>query len=212
MVTEIDQGMYGLLTPSKGGGWAPAKKPTRFLTNSRNLVKELSRRCDRQHVHQPLMQSRAAAAARYPEPLCRAICEGLLKDRAERDGGVKHLMSLTADTRISGKERLMAVHDDETNDVAWDDVSGALLDPVKVKAARRQEIEYIKKKNVHINIQRKVARQKNIGVIQTRWVDVNKGDVHNPSHRSRLVGKEFNDGEVEDSSLQLLLWRLSGHW
>ena len=27
--------------------------------------------------------------------------------------------------------------------------------------------------------------------IQTRWIDVNKGDVERPNYRSRLVGKEF---------------------
>ena len=31
--------------------------------------------------------------------------------------------------------------------------------------------------------------------IKSRWIDINKGDSKNPLHRSRLVGKEFNDGK-----------------
>ena len=34
-------------------------------------------------------------------------------------------------------------------------------------------------------------------IIKTRWIDINKGDDVNPKYRSRLVGKEFNTGEME---------------
>ena len=30
--------------------------------------------------------------------------------------------------------------------------------------------------------------------MKVRWIDINKGDIDNPLMRSRLVGKEFNDG------------------
>ena len=33
-------------------------------------------------------------------------------------------------------------------------------------------------------------------IIRTRWIDINKGDDENPVYRSRLVGKEFNDGQM----------------
>ena len=35
-------------------------------------------------------------------------------------------------------------------------------------------------------------------VIQTRWIDINKGDRDHPNYRSRLAAKEFNDGTVHD--------------
>jgi hypothetical protein len=37
-------------------------------------------------------------------------------------------------------------------------------------------------------------------IIKYRWVDINKGDEVNENYRSRVVGKEFNDGSdmVED--------------
>ena len=34
-------------------------------------------------------------------------------------------------------------------------------------------------------------------VIKTRLIDNNKGDDDNPVYRSRLVGKEFNDGQMD---------------
>ena len=44
---------------------------------------------------------------------------------------------------------------------------------------------------VYIKVPRTVARGKKI--INTRWIDHNKGDEKNPNMRSRLVGKEFAD-------------------
>ncbi len=34
-----------------------------------------------------------------------------------------------------------------------------------------------------------------IKIIKTRWIDINKGDLMSPIHRSRFVGKEFNEGK-----------------
>ena len=42
-----------------------------------------------------------------------------------------------------------------------------------------------------------MARARGWKVIQTRWIDISKGDGQNPIYRSRLVGKEFDNGEVE---------------
>ena len=82
--------MYGLKTwGTSKSKLVPAKKPTRFMTNSRALGKELSRRCDGKHEHQSLTDGRAASAARYPEELCRAICRGIVKEKMERKRGVR---------------------------------------------------------------------------------------------------------------------------
>ena len=37
-------------------------------------------------------------------------------------------------------------------------------------------------------------------MIGTRWVDIDKGDEAKPDYRSRLVAKEFNNGQ-EDGAL-----------
>ena len=64
----------------------PAKKPTRFMSSAPAVLEALGRRCDRKHQHQVLEGSgRAAAAARYPAGLCRAILRGAEAQR-RRDG------------------------------------------------------------------------------------------------------------------------------
>ena len=70
------QCMFGLMTPS-GDGSALAMKPTRFMSNSPQMIQCLSRTCDKSHTHQPLSGGRCAAAAFYPLPLVRAILEGM---------------------------------------------------------------------------------------------------------------------------------------
>ena len=80
---------------------------------------------------------------------------------------------------------------------AWDDVSGAPLDPAKVVEARKLEMEYATKKPVWNKITRREAKARGWKVIKSRWIDINKGDDNNPNYRSRMVGKEFNIGELE---------------
>ena len=80
---------------------------------------------------------------------------------------------------------------------AWDDISAAPLDPVKVTAARNLEIDYAENKPVWRNMPRWQAKERGWGIIKPRWIDINKGDDDKPNYRSRMVGKEFNDREVD---------------
>ena len=80
---------------------------------------------------------------------------------------------------------------------AVDDVTGLDLDAMEVRRARLKELQYIEDKKVWKRIPRTMAQRNGWKVIQTRWIDVNKGDVENPNHRSRFVGKEFNDGAAD---------------
>ena len=84
-IVETDQCMFGLKT------WGiskhqlvPARKPAKFMTNSRSVGNELRVKCDHGHQHQPLVDGRARDAARYPPALCRAICRGLRKEKMQR--------------------------------------------------------------------------------------------------------------------------------
>ena len=62
-VYEADQCMYGLKTRGAHKGvMVPAKKPTKFMTNSRALGRELSRKCKGLHAHQSLVGGRASDA------------------------------------------------------------------------------------------------------------------------------------------------------
>ena len=67
VTVEADQCMYGLKTRGQTKSQlVAAKKPTKFMTNSRALGKELGRTCDKRHEHQSLVDGRAAEAARHP--------------------------------------------------------------------------------------------------------------------------------------------------
>ena len=43
----------------------------------------------------------------------------------------------------------------------------------------------------------KCQTKKGWKIVRSRWIDINKGDDLNPNHRSRMVGKEFNDSELD---------------
>ena len=80
--TVADQCMYGLVTPNADRiELVPAKKPKRFMSNSWHVLGELSTRCDKPLVHQPLMGGRASKAQEYTYDLCRAISRGLVKQK-----------------------------------------------------------------------------------------------------------------------------------
>ena len=66
-----------------------------------------------------------------------------------------------------------------------------------MRKPRMTEIGYAKKKNVWTKIRRSEAVRQGWRVIKTKWIDINKGDTKNPIYRSRFVGKEFNNGEIE---------------
>ena len=80
---------------------------------------------------------------------------------------------------------------------AWDDISSAPLDPEKAIAARKLEIAYADKKPVCEKILQEMAKEKGWKIVKSRWIDINKKDDLNPNYRSRMVGKEFNDSELD---------------
>ena len=81
--------------------------------------------------------------------------------------------------------------------LAWDDLTGMKLDAGKVKEARAKEIQYVQDKVVYNKIPRSTAIRNGWKVVQTRWIDINKGDDDNPIYRGRLVGKEFNNEQMD---------------
>ena len=81
----------------------------------------------------------------------------------------------------------------------WDDMSGEMLNPQGVKAARQEELEYARRYEVFdiVDVKRCWERTGK-APIKVRWVDVNKGDKLKPEYRSRLVAKEINTYKRED--------------
>ena len=192
-VTVADQCMYGLVTNGVGGRETPAQKKTKFMTNSPCIAKELQRKCDGKHVHQPLIGGRAAGAARYPRELCRAICQGLMEEMRRVKEGLKKVLAVKPGDEVGENGE----HENWNLEWAVDDLTGCELDGKAVKAARRKEMGYIYDKKVWKKISRAEAKRQGWKIIKTRWIDINKGDSDNPDIRSRLVGKEFNNGEED---------------
>ena len=167
---------------------------TRFMSNSPEILSELTRKCDEQHRHQQLLGSRARPAARYPEGLCRAICIGLMKGLRNKECHLKKILELTEHTTIG------EIPEEETVDFdveGWDDVTVKALDPKAVRQARLKEMKYVKEKQVWQPISRDEARRRGWKVVKTRWIDINKGNEDTPNYRTQLVAKEVNDGAGE---------------
>ena len=83
---------------------------------------------------------------------------------------------------------------------AWDDANdNAPLRPDMVLEARKTEMEYFRNMGVYEVVPRSEVMSSNGKLIDTRWIDTNKTDEINPEYRSRLVGREYNDGK--DKSL-----------
>lgn len=62
------------------------KKPTQFVTNCPFIAAKLSLKCSGDHIHEPLLGGKAAAAAIYPPALCKAIVRGLRKHLRVKNG------------------------------------------------------------------------------------------------------------------------------
>ena len=62
-----DQCMYGIKTRGPGGRDMPAQKPTRFMTNSRAIAKELGKRCDGSRQHQPFVERESRTHSHLPK-------------------------------------------------------------------------------------------------------------------------------------------------
>ena len=143
---------------------------------------------------------------RYTPPeLCQAICEGFRKQlEADRKGQFlfAELNNENVDNGKSMKEeaekiksKLPTADEDVEEEMmtAWDDVSGAELNPKAVRDARAEAIAYVRKMGLYTKVPIKECLMKTAKQpISTRWVDINKGDTTNPNNRSRLVAREIS--------------------
>ena len=145
------------------------------------------------------MNGRAAKAAIHPPELCAAILRGIKRQ-------------LTADGSITKGEKMLQVCKESWNDALVytfegadfqeefvDDITGLPLDPVLVRAARKEEIEVFKQHRGYDKVPLQEAWDKcNRQPIGVRWVDISKADHENPEYRSRLVAKEIKRDNRED--------------
>ena len=81
---------------------------------------------------------------------------------------------------------------------AWDDVKGTPLIPHLVQEARDLEMKYVRDHTVYEYSTLKECRERTgANPVETRWIDINKGDDANPPYRSRWVAKDFRKSWVE---------------
>ena len=97
---------------------------------------------------------------------------------------------------LKTKYEIVEEPDHEEFGMAWDDVSGAELDPGKVRKARAEEVEYVRKMRLYEKVPVTQCYQR-IGKppITVRWIDINKGDVQSPNYSSRLVARRCQNLE-----------------
>ena len=210
-----DQCRFGLKS-SDGYREGPARKRTGFMTNSPCIIKRLNLLRPNQngqqiHDHVVFINGRAKAAEIYPPGLCRAMCEGFIEQLEADRKGQFLFFNMNIDTITNSKqfmdeakkikEKHYTVEEDDQPqfEIAWDDVSGAELDPKVVRQARREEIEYVRE----MDLCNKVTTQECYAKIRkapitVRWIDINKGDGVNPNYRSRLVAREINTHKCDD--------------
>ena len=110
---------FGLQTSTLGGGQAPAKKPTRFMSSSAAVLDSLSRRCPGGHSHAPLLGgNRASNAATYPPGLCTAIAQGASEQlrRDNRSCGVRAVQAWHSARELHAVRAATEVHCDDAQD------------------------------------------------------------------------------------------------
>ena len=120
--TVADQCQYGLKTRGGGGGAGsmPARKRTKFMTNSSEIANELSWKCPKDHLHQALVGGRAHKSAIYPEGLCEAICRGLKREIRRSKMNVRVLTTVNSTDKVgtdTSKDRGIA-HEEDGGDMS----------------------------------------------------------------------------------------------
>ena len=79
--TDYDMCQYGMNIDQEGLN----KKTTGILTNSEEVAKRMSRRCQGGHEHSPLMGGKAIKAQIYPKKFCEEMVKGI-KAQFLKDG------------------------------------------------------------------------------------------------------------------------------
>ena len=103
--------------------------------------------------------------------------EGESAIEADRAGKYQNIEQEVQAEEEERKDMIDMIDDLEEGGAYWDDLSGKALDPIRVRAARQEEMGEIAKHAVYTKVPISEAwRVTEKGPIGTRWVDVNKGD------------------------------------
>ena len=138
--TILDQCEVGQMSQDRWGR-APAKKPTRFLSNAWHLIDVLNIRCRNnlreeadKHRHVQLVGGRARRTQEYPEELCEKIVEGIQRQIEADKWNIAKVKVMKCHEKLREPKHDEDMKKEEENAkedeswVAWDDITGAELD------------------------------------------------------------------------------------
>ena len=176
------------------------RKRTKIMGNSNEVLKRIAVKCpdaspdeSQNHVHVPLEQGRAKRCQAYPRSLIRNMCSGIAAEKKLREMGMLALPlldigDLEHDMK-NGAAAALVLHDYATMQ-AFQNQSGEALDPIFVRKARMEEMEYFRSMQIYEKVpiaeSIEAIGRKPIAVI---WVDINKGDSTNPNLPLKISGK-----------------------
>ena len=224
-VVRGDQCMFGLTTKGASADEKRlAKKPTKFMSSSPHMLKQLEKKCDRSHSHQILEGARCADAAFYPLQLVRTLLRGIRDTKAAESKKIQLMKSLIPDGEVDESEdRVLAVADttgaarvhvtkvggghiqldwDERNfkELYRDEYTGEILPRHLIQEAIKEELSYSNAHVWEVMDKEGLKKFKDAKLVRCRWVLCNKGDAQNPDVGARLVACEVNhDGSKEES-------------
>ena len=191
---------FGMKLRNAEGELLHVRKETLWMTNSLQIALELQGTCENKlkgkevHRHVQLVgEKRAKAAQVYPKELVEAVLRGLKKELE-----MNHFINAIEEALSGPSPDDMVEWQAEMEDKYTDDSSGAALDPELVRAARAEELDWLRKEKVYERIP---ASSTDLKPLELKWLDVNKGDGNKPKIRSRLVAKEIKKAKPLESQL-----------
>ena len=203
--TKFDFCMLGMKTTDSEGKPTAARKKTIVMTNSQAITLLLREaQCRAEHAHTPLLGGKAGPCQEYPDVFCRLICEGVKRERdtLKWKGHMQEVFDISRPLKqllsVQQKiEKLMCPPEEHgmyQDATFYDDITGSELNKAEAVKARLKEIKFFRDRGVYT----KVWRESHMKIINTKWLDVNKGDAENLNIRARLVGCEFATEKRDD--------------
>ncbi|CAK0865359.1 unnamed protein product, partial [Prorocentrum cordatum] len=189
-----DQCVFGLVDADAHGDRL-AKKPTGWMSNNKEVLDEVCKRCPNDtgigsnHEHSTFVGRNMRVAERCPVKLLRALLRGLR--RHLRNKKVLALSALDAGPNVDDEEislkGFVGRWRDTLRTESYDDLTGPPLDPARVKAAWRLEMDFMAQLGAWVyareeDCQRELGRRP----LSVRWVDIDKGGTDRPDYGSRL--------------------------
>ena len=185
------------LAPKHGARGEFIRKRTAWLTSSEELAKTLQEKCPGTHRHVELIGGgQTAAAARYPPKLVEAILRSIKRQlEIDEDQYVQHSFAAgpVAEQSFPVEAEWFA-----GEDRYWDDMNGGWLDPAAVRAARKEELDWMEAREVMKAVPEKECREKQGRPLTLKWLDTMKPDGR---HRSRLVVREVKKAKRPEERL-----------